>query len=59
VGVKILHLLNDGPDSSVPEEILEVQAEEHEVEVLDLTHLTLSYEELIERIFAADKVMSW
>lgn len=54
----VLHLLNDGPEAA-PGEILKLQAAEFEVEVIDLSRLGISYEDLVEKIFASDKVISW
>lgn len=54
----VLHVLIDGPDKAAAA-IAELQAPEAEVETLDLTRPDLSYEELVDRIFASDKVISW
>lgn len=56
--MKILHILNDGPGET-PDRIIEVQSREHEVEVIDLTANELSYETIVDRILAADRVVSW
>lgn len=57
--VKILCLLNDGPDarSGVWIEALSRQCQ---VEVIDLKKKKdMSYAALVDKIFASDKVMSW
>jgi hypothetical protein len=56
--MKILHLLRDGPESSASR-IIAVQAGEHQVKVIDLSKRELSYERLVEEIFAHDRVVSW
>lgn len=55
---KILHLLSDGPDP-LAERIAAAQAREHAVEVVDLAAGTISYDELVLRIFSCDRVVSW
>jgi len=54
----VLCLLRDGPvaDASRWTEAL---ARSHEVELVDLAIPGLSYEALLKRIFAADRVISW
>lgn len=56
--MKILHILNDGPEAAATE-IIEEQGEHHEVEVIDLSVHPVSYSELVEKIAASDKVLSW
>jgi NADH dehydrogenase FAD-containing subunit len=56
--VKILHILNDGPEASA-ERIINVQAKEHEVKVIDLSEKEISYENIIDDIFSYDRVISW
>ena len=56
--MKILHILNDGPKSDA-REIIEEQGVHHEVEVIDLSVQPVSYSELVEKIAASDKVVSW
>ncbi|MDH5392567.1 MAG: hypothetical protein OEY11_05210 [Gammaproteobacteria bacterium] len=56
--MKVLHILNDGPDSDA-EHIITHHSEHHEVEVIDLTAMRISYDELVERIEQCDKVISW
>lgn len=56
--VKILYLLNDGA-STAPNEWIDALAQEHQVEVIDLAGKAVSYNELVDKIFASDKVISW
>lgn len=56
--MKILFLLYDGASTS-PGEWIDAVAPEHEVEVVDLAEKAVSYDELVDKIFASDKVISW
>lgn len=56
--MKVLYLLVDGP-ATAPKELIETQGLEHEVETVDLAQSHLSYESVVEKIFAADRVISW
>ncbi len=56
--MKILHILNDGP-STLSAQIISVQAVDHEVTTIDLSGNELTYETVVDRIFAADRVISW
>lgn len=56
--MKILHILNDGP-ARLSDRIIQEQSKDHQVEVIDLSKNAVSYEVLIEKIFACDKVMCW
>ena len=55
---KILHILNDGKDE-LSGRIIEAHARQHEVSVVDLRGSEISYERLVDEIFAHDKVISW
>jgi len=55
---KILHILRDGPAEDALE-IIKWHAEQHEVEVVDLSEPNVAYDELIDKIAACDKVISW
>ena len=57
-GLKILHLLNDGGDE-LSARIIEAHARDHQVRVVNLRDRELSYEHLVDAIFAHDKVVSW
>ncbi len=56
--LKILHLLNDGGDE-LSARIIAAHARDHRVRVVDLRDRGLSYEKLVDEIFAHDKVISW
>ena len=56
--MKILHILNDGP-AQLSDQIISVQAKEHEVKVIDLSKKAASYESIVDDIFSYDKVISW
>lgn len=56
--MRILCLLNDGPDAGARLWI-EALSQASQVEVVDLSKKDLSYAELLDRIFAADRVLSW
>lgn len=56
--MRVLHVLADGPER-VPGDLLRLQAEEFDVEIVDLSSAGLSYEKLIDRIFACDRVVCW
>ena len=56
--MKILHILNDGP-SQLSDDIISVQAKDHELKIIDLSKMNTSYETIVDDIFASDKVISW
>lgn len=56
--MRILHMLIDGPETA-SEDMVKLQAAEHDVEVVDLSSPDISYEDLVEKIFKSDKVVSW
>jgi hypothetical protein len=56
--VKLLFLLNDGPDASSGAWI-EALSRDCQVEVIDLARGEVAYDALVDKIFACDKVMSW
>ncbi|HWR57833.1 MAG TPA: hypothetical protein VN328_03000 [Thermodesulfovibrionales bacterium] len=56
--MKILHILNDGPDD-LSGKVIGVQSKEHEVKVVDLSKKQMSYEAIVDEIFSSDKVISW
>lgn len=56
--MRILHILNDGP-TGLSDQIIGVQSKENEVRVVDLSKKDASYEDIIDAIFAYDKVVSW
>jgi uncharacterized membrane protein len=56
--MKVLHLLRDGPEATATR-IIAVHAREHQVTVIDLGARAISYEDLVDQIFAHDKVICW
>ncbi len=56
--MKILHMLNDGPDE-LSSKVIGVQSKDHQVKVIDLSKKQMTYEAIIDEIFASDKVISW
>lgn len=56
--LRILHLLNDGGDE-LSARIIEAHARDHQVRVVNLRDRELSFEQLVDEIFAHDKVVSW
>jgi len=56
--MRILHILNDGP-SKMSDDIINVQAKDHELKIIDLSKKGVSYESLVDDIFASDRVISW
>lgn len=55
---KMLFLLSDGPDA-MSGAWIEALSRDCQVEVVDLARKELSYNLLVDKIFACDKVMSW
>ncbi|MBG7609656.1 MAG: hypothetical protein IZT55_02195 [Anaerolineae bacterium] len=56
--MKVLHILNDGPDEDA-KSIIEHHAENYDVEIVDLTEIDISYDDLVDQIEQCDKVISW
>jgi len=54
----ILHILNDGP-TELSDQIIDVHSREHQIEVVNLKEKEILYEELVDRIFSCDRVISW
>ncbi len=55
---KILHILNDG-QNELADQIIEVHCKECQVKVVDLNKKEISYDDLVEKIFSCDRVISW
>ena len=53
-----MYLLTDGA-AVAPTQLIEMQALEHEVEIVDLTEPDVSYESVVKKIFDVDRVVSW
>lgn len=56
--MKLLHIFVDGPDE-LAEKIASVQSKEQEVDVIDLSQAGISYENVVDAIFAYDRVILW
>ena len=56
--MKILFLLNDGPDASSGQWI-EALSQNQQLEVVDLTAKDVAYDTIVDKIFASDRVISW
>lgn len=56
--VKMLFLLNDGPDESSGA-LIKALSRSCEVELIDLARKEVPYDALVDKIFACDKLMSW
>lgn len=56
--MKVLHILNDGPDEDA-KNIIKHHSENYEVEIIDLTEIDISYDEVVDRIEKCDNVISW
>lgn len=56
--MKILHIMTDGP-AELPQRICEAQADENEIEIVDLSREDVPYDAVIDAIAACDKVVSW
>ena len=56
--VKMLFLLNDGPDASCGAWI-EALSRNCELELIDLARKEVPYDALVDKIFASDRVVSW
>lgn len=55
--MKIMHILVDGPDDDA-KSIIEYERDE-EIDIVDLSHGEISYDELVDKIEQCDKVISW
>ncbi len=55
--MKILEILRSEP-SDVVKKIIEIHKQEHDVEVFEL-YKNKDYSTLVDKIFEADKVISW
>jgi hypothetical protein len=56
--VKILHILKTTPDAST-KKIIEVHQAGNEVKIIDLSKGGVSYEKLVQDVFAFDKIFCW
>ena len=56
--MRILFLLNDGPDASSGKWIAALSRDQR-LEVVDLAQKEADYAAIVDQIFASDKVISW
>ncbi|MEW6601905.1 MAG: hypothetical protein AB1499_13110 [Nitrospirota bacterium] len=56
--MKILHIINNGK-TDLAKKIIKAQSKEHDIKVVELSKKRISYETLIDDIFACDRVVSW
>ena len=56
--MKILHIVNNGVDKNV-DEFMSAQEKDNEVKLIKLASDDINYEEIIDEIESADKVISW
>ena len=56
--MKILHIINNGM-TDLTKHIIDTQSRDHEIKVIELSKKKLSYEAVIDDIFACDRVVSW
>jgi len=56
--MKILHILKKAPDAST-KKIIELQSSANQVTTIDLSKGGLSYDRLVNDVFANDKVICW
>jgi len=54
----ILHILNDGP-TELSDQMIDVHSRECHIEVVDLKKMEITYEDLVDKIFSCDRVISW
>ena len=56
--MRILYLLTRGRDA-LGTRLMEAQAAEHEVTVIDLSKRAMPYERIVQEMCAHDRVISW
>lgn len=56
--MKILHIINNGM-SELTRNIIDTQSKEHEIKIIELSDKRISYDAVIDDIFAYDRVVSW
>jgi len=54
----ILHILNDGP-TELSGQLIDVHSSDCRIEVVDLKKKEITYEDLVDKIFSCDRVISW
>jgi len=56
--MNILHILNDG-STELSDQMIDIHSRENHTEVVDLKKEEISYEDLVDKIFSCDRVISW
>jgi len=56
--MKILHILNDGP-TELSDQMIDLNSNEYQAEVVNLGEKAISYDELVDKIFSCERVISW
>lgn len=56
--MQVLHILNDGPSDDA-QFIIDQQACNHDIQIVDLSKDDINYDDLVDRIEQCDKVLSW
>jgi len=56
--IRILHILSDDAPL-LAKQIIELQSQDYQVDVIDLSGEGVDYGELIDKVFTYDKVVSW
>ena len=56
--MRILHIFSDGTFATALQ-IIEMQSADYRVDIVDLSTEDIRYDDLIEKIFSYDKVISW
>ncbi|NOY17603.1 MAG: hypothetical protein GXP23_11910 [Gammaproteobacteria bacterium] len=56
--MSILHILNDG-STKLSDQIIDAHSRECHTEVVDLNKKEISYEDLVDKIFYFERVISW
>ncbi len=56
--MKILHIIKEEADAST-KKIIELMRTGNDVTIIELCQKPVSYDELVAKVFAADKVFCW
>ena len=56
--MRVLHIVKKAPDTST-KKIMDIQAADNQVKVIELYKGGISYDKLVEDVFAHDKVFCW
>lgn len=56
--MKIIHIVNQDPAENILR-VIEEQSKHHDVEVINMVSVHDDYDDLIDKIVACDRVISW